>query len=377
MDEKVINLASLPFSRAMLLKGRLESEGIECFITNVNLIQPAISTGVKIFVKEKDLSKALKIVSKIETEYSKEKIADLKVDTKLRKILVPVDFSHYSFIAADLATHIASKLDAEIHLLHAYFNPVVNIAPLFDANTYPANMNNVVESIELKAKEQLIDFEEKILQNVKQFTDKEIIIKHSLIFGTAADTILYLCEDYKPDLVVMGTKGKGDRADDIVGSVTNKVIKNSNIPVLVIPQKFEYNNFDEIKNILYVTDFDDSDYRAIWKLASLISPFEMKLYCLHIGETSEIFWGKSKMDVLKPHIKRTFPKISLSCEVIQSNDRAEAIQKYINSKNIDILSFTSHKKTLLEAIFFPDTFKQMLFQSTIPVFVFPSQKSNS
>ena len=61
-EEKLVTLAILTYSKAQILKNVLENEGIEAYIHNVNLIQPVISSGVRIRIKESDLPRALSII---------------------------------------------------------------------------------------------------------------------------------------------------------------------------------------------------------------------------------------------------------------------------------------------------------------------------
>ena len=58
-EDKLITLAILTYSKAQILKSVLESEGIESYIHNVNLIQPVISSGVRVRIKESDLPRHL------------------------------------------------------------------------------------------------------------------------------------------------------------------------------------------------------------------------------------------------------------------------------------------------------------------------------
>lgn len=73
MSEKLITVATYPFSRAQVVKGRLENEGVECVITNVNPIRGSVSSTCKVKVNEKDLDKALPIIIVINDEFSKSK----------------------------------------------------------------------------------------------------------------------------------------------------------------------------------------------------------------------------------------------------------------------------------------------------------------
>ena len=67
MEDKLVTLAILTYAKAQILKNVLEAEGIEAYIHNVNLIQPVISSGVRVRIKESDLPHALQI---IESSYS-------------------------------------------------------------------------------------------------------------------------------------------------------------------------------------------------------------------------------------------------------------------------------------------------------------------
>ena len=62
MEEKLVTLAILTYSKAQILKNVLENEGIEAYIHNVNLIQPVIAAGVSVRIRESDLPRARRIV---------------------------------------------------------------------------------------------------------------------------------------------------------------------------------------------------------------------------------------------------------------------------------------------------------------------------
>ena len=62
MEDKLVTLAILTYAKAQILKNVLEAEGIEAYIHNVNLIQPVISSGVRVRIKESDLPHALQII---------------------------------------------------------------------------------------------------------------------------------------------------------------------------------------------------------------------------------------------------------------------------------------------------------------------------
>ena len=99
MEDKLVTLAILTYAKAQILKNVLEAEGIEAYIHNVNLIQPVISSGVRVRIKESDLPHALQIIESstwLAEDIVKEQEESNKERNKQKKVLIPVDFSDYS-----------------------------------------------------------------------------------------------------------------------------------------------------------------------------------------------------------------------------------------------------------------------------------------
>ena len=104
MEDKLVTLAILTYTKAQILKNVLENEGIETYIHNVNQIQPVVSSGVRLRIKESDLPRALKITESsvwLAESIVGEKTPKVEDDNDSRKILIPVDFSNYSIKACE------------------------------------------------------------------------------------------------------------------------------------------------------------------------------------------------------------------------------------------------------------------------------------
>ncbi len=121
MEDKLVTLAILTYTKAQILKNVLENEGIETYIHNVNQIQPVVSSGVRLRIKESDLPRALKITES-STWLSESIVGEKtpKVDSKSNKILIPVDFSNYSMKACEFGFNLAKTENSEVILLHVY-----------------------------------------------------------------------------------------------------------------------------------------------------------------------------------------------------------------------------------------------------------------
>ncbi len=90
MEDKLITLAIHTYEKAQILKTLLETEGIDVYIHNVNQIQPVVSAGVRVRIKESDLPHALRIIE--DSNWLKESDDDDKKEKegKQKKILIPL-----------------------------------------------------------------------------------------------------------------------------------------------------------------------------------------------------------------------------------------------------------------------------------------------
>ena len=374
MEDKLITIAVHNYARAEILRTRLEAEGIECYLKNINLIHSVISGGVKVRVNSRDLEIALRIVEKV-SEHFKDEYQEEQSETlrSVQRILVPIDFSDYSVNACRYAIGLAEKLNAEIKLMHVYYNPVVNSMPLTDTYYYQVNMDEIIREIELRAKSNMEEFYLELKEKIERENMEGVKIDYALVRGIASDEIIAKSEEYKPDVIIIGTRGQGEKENDLIGSVTAKIIEDTKVPVLVIPEDSIYSGIATI-NILYATNFDDSDYKALKKLMNIISPFDIRLYCVHIGTQDSNVWDKVKMDSLKEKIMSQYKDYDIECSIMEEEDFLKGVQDLIREKKIDIVSLVTHKRNLISKILNPSVARKVLFHTNIPFLVFHSDK---
>jgi nucleotide-binding universal stress UspA family protein len=369
MEEQIITLGTYTFERAQIVKTLLESDGIECFVQNVNLIQGAVSTGVKVRIRQSDLERSMALLeswTKLEREADK-KLTD--VDTTPR-ILLPVDFSNYSRKAADFAFDWAVNLGAELTLLHTYFDPVVNTLPFTDTYMYDVNLEELAVDMKETGEKGLKEMKQYLDEKNKPLGDKKIKIKSILSKGVAEDEIINYSNLYKPTLIIMGTRGKDRKSSELIGSVTAEVIDLAKVPVLAIPEDFPYKDIESIHNVLYITNFDDADFRALDTLERILKPIGVKIVCAHVGSGSVNEWDEVRMDGLREYMKKKYNETDVDCSLIQNEDFWVGIESFIPEKDISILCFTAKRRNIISRLLNPSVAKRMLFHSTTPLLVF-------
>ncbi len=370
MDPKLVTIATETYSRAEILKTRLESEGIECVLANINLIHPGTPGGVKVKIREKDLKRALTALQDFKLETGE--IVNEEEIVEIKRLLVPIDFSDYSRNACRFAIRMAEKLRAEVELLYAYYSPDLITVPYDESFAFDGNLTPHMESIREQAKQSLEQYVKELKKEMKEENIAGVPLDYMLVDGSVADVILKAGDIYQSDMIVLGMRGAGKRKSDFIGSSTRKVIEKATIPVLAIPENCWFDEKNWSNKIIYATDFDESDFTAIRKLMGLVSRFDMKVYCIHVGGKLSDYWEKIKMEGLREYFKSSYPGFRVECILLDNPDVMEGLDEFIRKTNVDIISLTTHKRNIITKWLYPSLAQKLFYHTNIPLLVFHS-----
>lgn len=144
----------------------------------------------------------------------------------MRNLLVPVDLSPFSNEIAQEAIKLAKVTQSKIYLLHVVSLDVGFIIGDVGFQYLPELEKTVLE----KDAKDLHTLEQSLTQSG---IEVETIIKQ----GIPVDVILEQSKELNIDTIVIGSKGHGTLYEALVGSVCHDVIKHSEVPVYVIPNK--------------------------------------------------------------------------------------------------------------------------------------------
>jgi nucleotide-binding universal stress UspA family protein len=137
-------------------------------------------------------------------------------------MLVATDFSDFSAAALDYALSIAEVHHANVHVVHVVDEHAVKHLQLPDYK-----MSNSVDDAVIEARSQMKKF---VLDNIDEFTCVEEVI----LCGAPHEEIARFAKDYHCDLIVIATHGRTGLAHVLVGSIAEKVVRSSTVPVLTI-----------------------------------------------------------------------------------------------------------------------------------------------
>jgi nucleotide-binding universal stress UspA family protein len=144
-----------------------------------------------------------------------------KATTRIRKILVPVDFSSYSESAVGYASTIAGKFGATLILMHVI-------------ESFPYSVTDSMNVISHRRALQTLA--RALLRNLAgELRNRKLAVKTCLVEGNPSREILVKARREKADLIVMGTHGRTGLPHVLLGSVAEKTVRLSPAPVLTIP----------------------------------------------------------------------------------------------------------------------------------------------
>jgi nucleotide-binding universal stress UspA family protein len=139
----------------------------------------------------------------------------------IAQVLVPVDFSPYAERALDYAIALASKLPAQVLLLH-----VIQAIPLGGTETGTALPPAYLQQIESEVNQS-------IAQYLQRVTATGLVGETVIAHGVPFEEIAQLARARDVALIVMGTHGRTGLAHLFLGSVAEKVVRLASCPVLV------------------------------------------------------------------------------------------------------------------------------------------------
>ena len=142
---------------------------------------------------------------------------------KLKRVLVPVDFSEPSRKALDYALSLARPFDAEVRLLH-----------VVEALVLPPD----VEVLDLEAFARTLNDEAaKCLSKWRKEAASGSPVEEELRAGTPYREIVAAADERNMDLIIMGTHGRTGLAGVLMGSTAERVMHHAPCPVLVVRER--------------------------------------------------------------------------------------------------------------------------------------------
>lgn len=164
---------------------------------------------------------------------------------KLKRIVVGIDTSKNSDNVLKRALMIARENEAELFVVHAVETPWLSVPSYFGSKDLVIDTEKISKTIEKKIK----------ALNTGNKVSYFIYVKED----DADELLLYAAKWSKADMMVLGAHSKTKGLKRFLGSIVQKVVHQSHLPVLIVKNKATH----AYKNIVAPTDFQMQSKQSI------------------------------------------------------------------------------------------------------------------
>lgn len=305
---------------------------------------------------------------------------------KIRRVLVPVDFSVASLQALEFAVPLSKRFVAELHLIHV-------LEP-----DYPLAATAAMPLIipELEAGRRIRRFLKHIAHSHGVELHRENI--HCLN-GRPFEKICDLARDSQVDLIVIATRGNTGLKHLALGSTAERVVRYSPCPVLVVRgasqnnAAFRNGNLppgSAMKQILVPIDFSDCSMKSLTFATALAREFGAKLLLLHSVHlpyyVANDEYGRYDFPMLMQQQENAASKMMRDLmqntswhgtEVqssLQSGHAGDQICAQAKDNGVDVIVLATHGRTGLKHAFIGSTAEYVVRHAQCPVLVVPTRE---
>lgn len=287
---------------------------------------------------------------------------------KMKKILVPTDFSGPANNAALYSLQLAAHIKANINLCNVIKLPAtipgpVQIGlPIIDFSTLKEETEKSLKLLTEKLKEKL-----KPTPNSSPFIPA---IEFTSQPGPVAEVIRTVYKNNKMNLVVMGMSGENSLNKFLIGSSSKEMIEKANFPLLLIPADAK---FKGIKKIAFATDLSEADVLAIHSLAGLASVFGAEILITHVTD--------KKVDLYQHQLKVAAFLNDITCKVnynkiyyrhIRNKEVNDGLEWLADYGQIDMLVMVHRLHSIIDQVFKGSHTQKLAKRIALPLLVFPA-----
>jgi nucleotide-binding universal stress UspA family protein len=254
----------------------------------------------------------------------------------MKKILVPIDFSKTSEYASKVAAQIAKKTNATIYLIHLIELPkgVIDMAA--------SSKFSIPESMLYLRK-----IREKVLHFKNTFFSKDLNVEYFIKLNNPLEGIQKYADKIDADLIIMGSKGHSELEEMIIGSNTEKVVRSSKRPVIVI--KKDSKKF-KLKNLVFASNFKEENKAVFGKFVNFANIFDSKIHLLKVNTPSDFQVTSDAKKSVKDFITDfNLPKHKIN--VYSDVSVEKGILNFSKDINADLIALSTHGRSGLAHLF--------------------------
>jgi len=270
----------------------------------------------------------------------------------IKNILVPTDFSDCARTAEKIGLKLAKRTNARLHYLHMSTTPVHWIS-----------LQEEMENLYPDFRETADEAETQLDKLVDQAREQGIDASKFLSFGKVHRGIEDRIIQSDIDLVVMGSHGVSGWKELFIGSNAQKVVRSTEVPVLVVKPGHEKIHFGDIA---FGFAIDEKVIKPFARILDFAKTLGSKVHIFYIN-TPFNFLDSGYLKTMMGQFALHYPNYIASTNVYNHHDLEEGLVKFCHTKGANILGMFTHGKKGLARVFSRSITESIINHADIPV----------
>ncbi len=274
----------------------------------------------------------------------------------MKKIILPVDFSKHSEYALETAAALAKKHDSQLIVMN-----MLELSESVFSESGQVRQDEMLFMLAAANKE----FETFLDKDYLEGVDVVPMIKHHKVLKE----VDVIAKEHGADLIVMGSRGHSNHDGIFTGSNTEKVVRYSDTPVLVVKSKLNDVDFD---NIVLASDFSEESIPAFKKASKLLNELGSNVSLLHVNLPSVKFRSSQEIEervtnfLEKANAKGWTEKINY----VSDYSVEDGILNHSKKTKAKAIAMTTHGRKGLSHFFGGSIAEDVVNHSALPILTF-------
>ena len=272
----------------------------------------------------------------------------------MKHILIPTDFSEYSWNALKYSISFFKEIETTFYLLH--ISPLlIDDEDLIDNPNASSESENIIQ--------------EKLNTLIKKTEEFSTTGKHH--FEALHDHLQFVnsirnqVADKGIDMIVMGTRSNSGSKDTTLGSYTEDVITRVKCNALIIPEKTK---FKKLKEIVFPTDFNILfKNKVLSTISDILKNYNSTLNVLNISKKEKSLTSLQKIN--KECLEDSLADNQLKFHFVSNSNIENALQFFIENREVDMITIVAKNLNFSQRILFRPTVARISYLTEIPFLI--------
>jgi nucleotide-binding universal stress UspA family protein len=274
-------------------------------------------------------------------------------------ILVPTDGSDCAEAAEGYAADLAARYGATVHVLCVVDSRLLENAPQYDR---------------VKA-----EHRETAEQTCNEISGRDVAAERAVRTDVPHEAILTYATDEDIDLIVMGTHGRTGVDRYLLGSVTEKVVRMADPPVLTVKASDDVADTYPYTDILVPTDGSEGSEAAFPPAVDIATTYDARLHGISVVDTVSLGFdvrSSGMLDALEESARGALERLEQRAArssitavetAIRHGTPFSEIHSHVEEHDIDLVVMGTHGRSGLERYLLGSVTEKIVRTSSVPV----------